>query len=629
MRYLILLLIWACFALSGCNTRPHEPESSINAFSSDTVLQSIYHATDLRSHQDLLPYLNHETAAYRMAAARCAASMTDSLLRDPLSDLLRDPVPYVRLHAAFAVGQYRDTILLPGLEKAIKKATIPEIKSEVLVAIGKCSNRKATEYLIFHEPNTAVEEAGKIWAIYYAMLRGNLQKDDLRIIVAHLKSKEQETRLAAAHILSRQNEFNLSIYKNEVLEAFEKEESGEIRAVLTRGVKHIGNTESILTKLAEQDPDSRVRAEAINILPTPYTKEAIKIILQSLEDGSAWVAMSAAKALSKTDLPIDELSSIAYLMEASPVPEVRAAIAGSYLNSEDPRSGWNYWSETQDFSIERAVLIDFFPKSQRSVDTLLVYSLEDSPVGTSAFNKLTTWHQHSDSNLNWTELANEAFSRSLIAQSYIAAEAMLAAESFEKVDTSAVLSMYKALNIEGQVETRNSLKELLKKLQVDIPEISIQGHQNLNWNLIKQIPKSSSITLFTDQGEFELSLLIEDAPGSVANIISHAQHGGYDSTYFHRVVPVFVSQGGGPRGDGFGSTDHTIRSEFSNLQFGPGVVGLASAGQDTESCQFFITHLSTPHLNGRYTIVGTLNSRFSNLENITSGTRIDSVKVNM
>jgi cyclophilin family peptidyl-prolyl cis-trans isomerase len=31
-------------------------------------------------------------------------------------------------------------------------------------------------------------------------------------------------------------------------------------------------------------------------------------------------------------------------------------------------------------------------------------------------------------------------------------------------------------------------------------------------------------------------------------------------------------------------------------------VGLASAGKDTESCQWFITHAPTPHLDGRYTI---------------------------
>jgi peptidylprolyl isomerase len=35
-----------------------------------------------------------------------------------------------------------------------------------------------------------------------------------------------------------------------------------------------------------------------------------------------------------------------------------------------------------------------------------------------------------------------------------------------------------------------------------------------------------------------------------------------------------------------------------------GVIGIASAGKDTEGSQFFITHSPQPHLDGRYTIIG-------------------------
>ncbi|MFN2429977.1 MAG: peptidylprolyl isomerase, partial [Cryomorphaceae bacterium] len=78
------------------------------------------------------------------------------------------------------------------------------------------------------------------------------------------------------------------------------------------------------------------------------------------------------------------------------------------------------------------------------------------------------------------------------------------------------------------------------------------------------------------------------------------------------------------RGDGFGSTPYTIRSEFSPLHFGTGVAGLASAGKDTEGCQFFFAHISTPHLNGRYTIFGSLTDDYQTLSEIQTATRIDS-----
>src|SRR5690606_27283425 len=133
--------------------------------------------------------------------ARTMGSVLDTLALESLYKLMRDPVPYVRMFAAFAVGQYRDTASLPALEKAIKKATIPEIKAEVLEAIGKSANANAQEYLIFHEPSTALEESGKMWGIYQATLRNLLKEEHLRVVVAHLKSRETDTKLAALNTL--------------------------------------------------------------------------------------------------------------------------------------------------------------------------------------------------------------------------------------------------------------------------------------------------------------------------------------------------------------------------------------------------------------------------------------------
>jgi cyclophilin family peptidyl-prolyl cis-trans isomerase len=106
----------------------------------------------------------------------------------------------------------------------------------------------------------------------------------------------------------------------------------------------------------------------------------------------------------------------------------------------------------------------------------------------------------------------------------------------------------------------------------------------------------------TSKGPIVFQLLVEAAPGSVASFVELIEQGFYNGKNFHRVVPNFVAQGGCPRGDGWGSADYNLRSEFADLRYGAGAVGLASAGKDTESCQWFITHAPTPHLDGRYTI---------------------------
>ncbi len=77
----------------------------------------------------------------------------------------------------------------------------------------------------------------------------------------------------------------------------------------------------------------------------------------------------------------------------------------------------------------------------------------------------------------------------------------------------------------------------------------------------------------------------------------------YPGTIFHRVIPGFMIQGGDPTGTGMGGTD-VIPDEFDpSLSFDtPGKFGMANAGPGTGSCQFFITEVPTPHLNGRHTI---------------------------
>ena len=73
-----------------------------------------------------------------------------------------------------------------------------------------------------------------------------------------------------------------------------------------------------------------------------------------------------------------------------------------------------------------------------------------------------------------------------------------------------------------------------------------------------------------------------------------------------RVIADFVTQGGDPRGDGSGGPGYTIADEPSDFSFVRGTVGIAHAGKDTGGSQFFLTHSDQPHLDGRYTVLGTV-----------------------
>ena len=159
------------------------------------------------------------------------------------------------------------------------------------------------------------------------------------------------------------------------------------------------------------------------------------------------------------------------------------------------------------------------------------------------------------------------------------------------------------------------------------PTLKNAYNHPIPWNDIKKTSHDQKAIIKTSKGNITIKLFVNEAPGSVANFILLASNKFYDNKYFHRVVPNFVVQGGCPRGDGFGSEDYSIRSEFSRRRYKTGSIGMASAGKDTEGTQWFITHSPTPHLDGRYTIFAEVESGMDIVHKLEVGDKILSIEV--
>jgi len=140
--------------------------------------------------------------------------------------------------------------------------------------------------------------------------------------------------------------------------------------------------------------------------------------------------------------------------------------------------------------------------------------------------------------------------------------------------------------------------------------------------------RKPTATIETTQGKIEISFYFDDAPLTTLNFIKLAESRFFDGLSFHRVVPNFVIQGGDPLGTGWGGPGYSIRSEFSDLRYERGMVGMASAGRDTEGCQWFITHSPQAHLDGRYTIFAKVRSGMDVVDKIQVGDKILRVKIN-
>ncbi len=626
MAVLILLI------LGSCRSENRETDAYANAFT-DAKLRDIYTASDRREPKELLLFANAETAAYRMAFAKVAGSVLDTALLAPLEALLNDPVASVSLSAAFSVGQFRDSTSLPQLQNALYASTLPEIKAELLEAIGKSADVNAMEFLISHDPVSPAEESGKVWGIYQASLKGLLKERHIPIVVAHLASGSAESRLGAAHILARQKAYSIESFKNEIDSFFVNETDLGIRAIAVQILAKAGSTDATLADLALRDPDSRVRAEAVRLMAKPNSPEGRKAILSGLEDGSVWVAMSAAARYQELDEPLstDAERSLAL---TSKVPEVRSAlILSNLLRYQSDDGGVMLWKEVAGRytdPIANAVVYSKLGSYESALNSVLDVCQNDGVVGTAATEALIAGaRSYEDWKKAFYQNANEAFAKGLLAQTYLYASALQEDEfrDTSKVSIETLRAGLSKFQKAGEAETRNEIIKAIIAMGGDVGKKQIFTAHPLDWELIQSISIQATAKIYALGHVLEMRLLVEDAPGSVSNFVALAESGFYDGRSFHRIVPVFVSQGGGPRGDGYGNTDYSIRSEFSPLHYGAGVAGLASAGRDTEGCQFFFTHLSTPHLNGRYTIFGAITAGFDELDEIYTGAKIDSIRV--
>ncbi|HRI47240.1 MAG TPA: peptidylprolyl isomerase, partial [Ignavibacteriaceae bacterium] len=128
--------------------------------------------------------------------------------------------------------------------------------------------------------------------------------------------------------------------------------------------------------------------------------------------------------------------------------------------------------------------------------------------------------------------------------------------------------------------------------------------------------------IITSKGEVAIRFLPHIAPISVGNFVYLVNLSFFNNVNFHRVVPGFVIQAGDKSGTGWYGAGYEINSELSYLNYSEGMVGMASAGKDTEGSQWFIMQGEHSHLNGNYTVWAEIISGLSVVQSIEQEDRI-------
>ena len=137
------------------------------------------------------------------------------------------------------------------------------------------------------------------------------------------------------------------------------------------------------------------------------------------------------------------------------------------------------------------------------------------------------------------------------------------------------------------------------------------------------------IILHTSRGDLEGTLFASKVPMTAANFLNLAQRGFYNGVKFHRVIKDFMIQGGDPTGTGSGGPGYKFADEIHPAlkHTKPGLFSMANAGPGTNGSQFFITHVPTPHLDGKHAVFGEVTKGQNVVDTIAAGDTIKTIEI--
>jgi cyclophilin family peptidyl-prolyl cis-trans isomerase/HEAT repeat protein len=610
--------------------------SKSNKFS-DPVFIAIADYQDHRQTDSLIQLLLNKNADYRTAAAIALASVQDSTAALQLGNMvLEDPIVEARIAAAFALGQTfciaSGNALIPALDEKD-----PRVKREVLEALGKTIRKEDLSILKGVNPTDTLSQIGLAWANYQLGLRGLADSIIATKQSEFLKSNcPAQARLGSVHFFNRAQKISVTRY-SDLLIASCADKSVSVRMTAVNALRKLDSAKVIspLLQILKTELDYRVRISAVRALASFNSIKASKALVESLDDPNTNVGIAASEALKATP---EWVTLFIKKVKATKNWRTQANLYKLTLESGNADVEKDivqlYQISTNDY--QKAALLIAASSSINLLD-FITTELKNNAVlviKTSAAQALTNLNQKfpNEKRQDFAIAYQEAILLGDPGVIGIVASALKNPElGFrELIKDYSFLSVAKnKLSLPKDVEALQPLEEAIAYFEGKEKPIFPKNPftHPIDWKLVKSIPANQQAKIKTDKGEIILHLFIEEAPGSVANFVELVNKKYFNGKNFHRVVPNFVIQGGCNRGDGFGSEDYSIRSEFNLRRYTEGSVGMASAGKDTEGTQWFITHSATPHLDGRYTIFATVIKGMEIVQAIEVGDKIIDVSL--
>jgi peptidylprolyl isomerase len=652
----------------------------LNCYESVTAqtIDSIAELQNSRSLVDgkLYGYLHSSNPSVRSRAVVALANIQDSSSIQFLLPLLNDSNPAVCRSTAFALGQIGNSEAGSHLIERVQTESDSKCVQEIIDAIGKCGSNEHLKALIEMAP-TFSREAQSSVACSIARFAIRKIKDSLATeYVASLVGRSESTHMAVYAMMRIGDSLSVKHHLPALLSAM-NDHSPEIRmwtATLLGLVSDSIARAAVMTH-AVDDPDWRVRVNCVRSLRNQRVEDASPVLISLMADKNEHVALTAFSVLNSdagrysSDNLVKNLQKIlpdsvyyswrergeasvllAKLLKEQSIPQLTRFLDGNSMFRSKIIAALGETKSVSAISVLQNELLNRDPRSvSAAVESYQnIVAGKDSAVQLEFCQKILPLLQRRDISILYSVAA--------------AIEDTSIRTSIRFRCLPEFITAYQNLSTPGDVEVMVEFVNLFAGLKADaaIPLLqrslrdhdrvvakaaasALQGITGKNYDAeISSFPDTAkfykledvallkqyhSASLITSKGSIRIEFRPDAAPFTVLNFMLLVRKHFYDGLMFHRVVPNFVIQGGDPLGTGFGGPGYAIRTEVHpDALYSEGAVGMASAGKDTEGSQFFITHCSTPHLDGRYTVFG-YTKDMGIVDKIQIGDTIVSVKL--
>ncbi|MDX1406721.1 MAG: peptidylprolyl isomerase [Saprospiraceae bacterium] len=611
----------------------------------------------------LVPYLDHLDPSLQYRAAMAFASIRDSTVIHRLGRLLKDPQGEVRFAAAYALGQSgassAEEVLVRNFESHDSLFRFVQSNAAILEAVGKTGSLNSLRNLSTiktYDLEDSILILGQARGIYRFALRGMTLPEGTAEMVDLLASTQlpQSIRVIAANYLFRAREIETAPYLSTLIPMFESDPDPRIRMCLAVALGKSADDQArrVLARRLTRESDYRVQCNIIRALqyfPHNMVKE---LAFAALQNGNLHVARSAAqylvdhgtradalryRAISKTQLPW-EIKSLMY-RASNKYLSPNYTITKKNINGE-----LQEWLRRSKNPYESASVIAALAADPSNYTVLYQRGMQathpaEATAAITAIGEIATADNLRDYFGGQAGRVREQIAGYLadaietgdvamiaVAAGYLQSDALKtqARAYLTKLETA-----LQAITLPDAIETYQALAACIATIKGEEVEPTQVGFNHpIDWSIAVALGDTVRAEVITSQGTVGLELYTGHAPGSVVNFVRLARDRFFHGKNFHRVVPNFVIQGGCPRGDGYGSLDYTIRSELAPAYYDrAGFIGMASAGNHTECTQWFVTHSPTPHLDGNYTIFGSVTSGMDVVHKIQIGDEIREVNI--